>query len=573
VNSFGQATDGRIFTRVNYISLYAQDTWQLKPRLTMSYGLRWAPILPQQDVNRPVPYVLNWDINRYQQGIRSSVFVNAPPGILFPGDQGFVQHYNGANAAKPRADVWNPYWKDLGPRLGLAWDVEGNGRTSVRSSYGLAYEDYPTAARMGTQNLMPPYGNQTRVLSPAGGLEDPWLGVPGGNPFPVQIGKTMSFVPFGEYVIRDANLGPTYSQTWDLSLQREVVKSTLLSVSYIGSQITHIQAASPLNQAMYVPGVGNATGNCFFNGQATPYKVNPGADCSTLANTQDRRELGFLNPAFANEIGRMSKVVNGGTQNYNGMLISLQHRAGKGINLNGNYTLSHCIGDYAARTNNGFGTSVDHTYQDRNNRRRDRGNCEIDARHSFNLTAVAETPAFANRTLSLVGTGWRLSGIYRATTSGTIIASSQASGIRTVTLGAASGASAASGGGGVDRCLCDISSQRPNQILPNVYLNKSARPNTQWLNPAAFGQPAPGTLGNLGRATLVLPLAWQFDVSVSRVFRVREAQSLEFRAEAYNLLNKFRPGAIDTNLSSAQFGQIRTSLDPRILQFALKYIF
>jgi hypothetical protein len=255
------------------------------------------------------------------------------------------------------------------------------------------------------------------------------------------------------------------------------------------------------------------------------------------------------------------------------MLVSVQHRAGKGINLNGNYTLSHCIGDYAARTNNGFGTSVDHTYQDRNNRRRDRGNCEIDARHSFNLTAVAETPAFANRTLTLVGTGWRLSGIYRATTAGTIIASSQASGIRTVTLGAASGASAASGGGGVDRCLCDISSQRPNQILPNVYLDKSARPNTQWLNPAAFGQPALGTLGNLGRATLLLPLAWQFDMSVSRVFRVREAHTLEFRAEAYNLLNKFRAGAIDTNLSSAQFGQIRTALDPRILQFALKYIF
>jgi hypothetical protein len=574
VNSFGQATDGRIFTRVNYVSLYAQDTWQLKPRLTMSYGLRWAPILPQQDVNRPVPYVLNWDINRYKQGIRSIVFVNAPPGILFAGDPGFVQHNNGANAAKPRADVWNPYWKDLAPRLGLAWDVEGNGRTSVRSSYGLAYEDYPTAARMGTQNLMPPYGNQTRVLSPVGGLEDPWLGVPGGNPFPVQISKTMSFVPFGEYVIRDANLAPTYTQTWDLSIQREVVKNTLLSVSYIGSQVTHLQAASPLNQAIYVPGVGNANGSCFLNGQITPFKVAPGADCSTLTNTQDRRELGFLNPASANEIGRMSVVVNGGTQNYNGMLLSVQHRAGKGVNLNGNYTLSHCIGDYQARTSNGFGTSVDHTYQDRNDRRRDRGNCEIDQRHSFNLTAVAETPAFANRTLSMVGTGWRLSGIYRASTSGTIIASSQASGIRTVTLGAASGASAASGGGGVDRCLCDISSQRPNLLLPNaVYLNTSGRPNTQWLNPAAFGQPALGTLGNLGRATLNLPTAWQFDLSLSRVFRVRETQSAEFRVEAYNFLNSFRTGAIDTNLSSAQFGQIRLALDPRILQFAVKYLF
>ena len=108
----------------------------------------------------------------------------------------------------------------------------------------------------------------------------------------------------------------------------------------------------------------------------------------------------------------MATVVNGGTQSYNGMLISVQHRPNRGINLNGNYTWSHCVGDYAARSSNGFGTSVDHTYQDRNNRRRDRGNCEIDQRHSFNLTAVAETPKFANHTLSLVGSGWRLSGIY-----------------------------------------------------------------------------------------------------------------------------------------------------------------
>jgi hypothetical protein len=106
-----------------------------------------------------------------------------------------------------------------------------------------------------------------------------------------------------------------------------------------------------------------------------------------------------------------------------------------------------------------------------------------------------------------------------------------------------------------------------------VYRDKSGRPGTQWLNPAAFGLPALGTLGNLGRATLRLPTAWQFDVALARVFRFRESQSLEFRAEAYNVLNSFRPGAINTNLASSQFGLIRTALDPRILQFALKYAF
>jgi hypothetical protein len=281
--------------------------------------------------------------------------------------------------------------------------------------------------------------------------------------------------------------------------------------------------------------------------------------------------LSFLNPASA-EIGRLAVITNNGTQSYNGMLLSIQRRATNGVTVNANYTWSHCIGDYAGRSNSGYGSGVDHSYQDPNNRRKDRGNCESDQRHNFNLTAVAETPRFANRTLNLVGTGWRLSGLYRASTSGNLVASNQSSGPRTVTLGSASTSS--SSGASVDRCLCDVSNQRPDLVLPNaVYLDKSGRPGTQYLNPAAFAQPAVGTLGNLGRTTLTLPSTWQFDMALSRVFRFRESQSMEFRAEAFNVLNSFRPGVIDTNISSAQFGKIRTALDPRILQFALKYLF
>jgi len=70
-----------------------------------------------------------------------------------------------------------------------------------------------------------------------------------------------------------------------------------------------------------------------------------------------------------------------------------------------------------------------------------------------------------------------------------------------------------------------------------------------------------------------VPAVWQFDLAAARTFRFRESQSLEFRAEAYNVLNSFRPGVIDTNLLAANFGKIRTALDPRIMQFALKYLF
>jgi hypothetical protein len=573
VGTFVQGIGAGNFLRMKYVSLYGQDTWQVLPRLTLSGGLRFAPIFPLEDYRRPVPNVSNFYIDRYRQGLRSKVFVNAPPGFVYSGDPELVQYNNGADS-KPRADLWNTYWKDFAPRVGFAWDVQGNGRTSLRASYGLNFEEYGALYRLGSAQQQPPWGSTTRLVAPAGGLDDPWQGVAGGNPHPLQLTQNMPFVPVGDYLPTSPYLTPTYTQTWNLSVQRELTPGTLVSLAYLGTQVTHLQSASSLNPAIYVPGVGNANGNCFLNGQAVHYKVAAGAACSATSNTQDRRKLSIENPQFKNEIGRLAEIVNGGTQNYHGMLLSLQRRPAKGINISGNYTLSHCIGDYMGRSNSGYGSSVDHTYQDPNDRHRDRGDCEVDARHLFNFTGVFETPKFSNRAMNVVGGGWRLSSIYRIST-GAINAANASSGLRTVTLGAASSAQRTNEGGG-DRCLCDISNQRPNLVLPDhVYLDQSGRPDSQWLNPAAFGQPDLGTLGNMGRVNLKLPAAWQWDMSLARTFRFRERQSVEFRAEAYNFLNRFRPGrdAINTSLSSAQFGKIRTASDPRILQFALKYLF
>jgi hypothetical protein len=568
-----QATGMYLAETMNTLSIYGQDTWQVTPRLTASVGLRWEPMLPHVDTMRPVPYVGNFSHDRFLQGIRSNVFVNAPPGLVFPGDPEFQQETSGLGSPSPKANLWNTYWNTFSPRIGLAWDVQGNGRTSLRASYGLAFEPYPGNTRLGTQTTMVPYGALQRVIDPAGGLEDPWRTLPGGTIHPLRVTSTMQFPSGTEFMPEKGDLTPTYVQSWNLSIQREIVREMLLSVSYMGTTMVHLQTAFPLNLAVFVPGVGDATGRCFLNGKVTHFTVIPGAACSTAANTQVRRQLSFEKPEFANEFGRLAIRDNPGVQHYHGMLISVQRRPTRGLTLSANYTLGHCYGDYVGRSSTGYGSSVVHTFQDPTDRRRDWGNCEIDQRHAFNLTGVAQTPQFANRTLKMLASGWRFSSIYRRNSAGSLFGSNRSSGLKTITLGPPATAQFSSAGD-IDRCLCDVANQRPNLVKPDeIYLDKSARPGTQWLNPAAFALPEPGTLGNLGRATIKLPPFWQFDASLARVFQFRENQNIEFRFEAYNVLNSFRPAEIDLAFTSAQFGKIRTALDPRIMQFALKYSF
>jgi hypothetical protein len=510
-----------------YEAAYATDVWQVTPRLTITSGLRWEPFLPQVVTN---DVLANFSEERYKNRIKSTVFNNAPYGYLYPGDPGF----NGRSGMKRRLLIF-------APRLGLAWDPQGNGRTSIRASYALAY-DMPKG-ELYTTFIGPPWSNSTIVNTPPGGLDNLWQGYPGGNPFPLKpIDTNAAFPSYGNYFsILDNDKKPTRNM-WSLSAQRQIAADWLISATYIGSEQYHLWDDLELNPAIYIPG-----GPCKLSDGNT---YNP---CSTTGNINLRRRLALTYPnvggttmSFLSQFG-----VGGGTRSYHGLLLSAQRRAARGVTVGTNYTLSHCISDA-----NGTATPGNTSFLDPNNRHFDRGRCNSDLRHIFNLTSVAETPQFGNPMLRRLGTGWRLSGLYRITSGAPM---SVVTGVDRQL----SGQGAAGGNNAYGQ-------QRPVQVIGDPYGNGSV---TNFLNPAAFVQPAIGTLGNMGPLNISGPKFWQLDMALSRVFALRETAKLEARFEAFNVTNSLRPMNPTLSLSSATFGQILAANDPRILQFALKYVF
>ena len=520
-------------TRQPYVAGYAADVWKATRKLTLNYGLRWEPLLPLRLTEGAMS---QFDDTRFLRGIRSKVYPNAPAGLLFPGDPGFPEH-----------GPINRKWGLIAPRVGLAWDVRGDGRTSLRASYGYAY-DFSGSITLGGSSSTPPWGYQTTVQSPAGGLADPWRDFPGGNPFPYDRTAPRFPLSSGYYYIQKFDSSPPTVQSWNLTIQRQIPGDFLLSASYLGSQSTHLWVMGNINRAVYFSGApvnGICTAGSFV-------LRTTGATCSTTANTDARRRLFLENPQEGQYYGNMATREDSGTAHYNGLLLSIQRRAARGVNIGANYTWSHCIGDVANANTTGTGGAG---YLDPNNRAFDRGNCadqqgnSADRRQIFNLTAVAETPQFSNSMVRRLATGWRFSGIYRVSTGSYL----------TLTTG-------------LDRVLSgSAANQRPNQMLADPYGDRSSV--ATFLNPSAFAQPALGTIGNMRPLNVEGPGTWQLDTALSRIFQVREAQKLEVRAEAFNVPNSLRRGNPTTVLNSNTFGQIISAADGRIMQFALKYVF
>ena len=258
-------------------------------------------------------------------------------------------------------------------------------------------------------------------------------------------------------------------------------------------------------------------------------------------------------------LGYVTQYSDVGYQNYNGMLLNTRFDVGTNVNINANYTLSKCVtlSPIGAVLNVG----ANHTHQPYQNngptdKKLDEGPCPADRRHLFNLTSVLRTPEF-NGVLGVIASHWTAASVLQVRSGAPV--------------------NVIAGGDPAFNGFTDNApTQRPN-VVPGVnpYGDRSAL--TGYYNPAAFSQPAPGTLGDAPYNMLLGPGFWQWDQSFVRGFDIGNSNRIELRAEAINLTNHFNRGNPSATLNNpATFGRI-TSLaagaTPRIWQFAIKYSF
>src|SRR5437870_2729013 len=240
----GTPNDQLVLTQ-NSVAAYATDTWKAKPKVTVNYGIRWEPYIPQVMSQGAV---LNFDENRFHQGIRSTIYKNAPVGWYYPGDPGAP---TGNSTAYKK-------WAQIAPRMGFAWDVNGDGKTSVRMSYAYSYNFVNAQWREDTVGSAP-WGNRTSLTSVT--LDDPWRDFPGGIPFPLIKGTDARFSAYSNMQSTPFNVTTPTTSSWNMSFQRQIGSDWLVSATYIGTETSHIWSQKALNPAIYIPGA-----SCTLNG-------------------------------------------------------------------------------------------------------------------------------------------------------------------------------------------------------------------------------------------------------------------------------------------------------------------
>jgi len=622
--SFGQGSAQVENVRSTALYLFAQDSWKIKPNLTLNYGLRWELTTPIADISKHVqtfrpgqvstiyPCQLNADsIAAFQGlGVTNPDCNNTgvvPTGLVVPGDAGIS---NG---------MTQTYYKAFAPRIGIAWSPGNSGKTSIRAGWGLFYNPIEQLV-LEQFSAEPPFGGST---FPVGTLfNTPFLGQDGTtiypNPFngilnpprgqPVDWSTFRPILLFGQF---QPKMRSQYSAQYNLSIQRELTKDTKLQVGYVGSQGHRLLATHDLNYGdpqtcLDLNNISNLTGDgglaCaqYYADSSFAVQPNeiptgvqlhlPSGQIVTGPNPQaiglvglrkysspqcnpiggyDPNTLLFTNGCPPDGIPVFSSIFAQDTianSAYNSLQASLDKRFAHGLQFTAAYTFSKSFDE--ASSFEGILNPIDP--------RRSRSLSSFDARHRIVFSYYWEVPfrKFSGATGKLLN-GWALSGITTLQTGFPIRISSLAD----------------------NELMYSFDFElpgQPNQIAPFRKLKPQSNgnyffdPNSFTENAsdnsvapcsagAAFGCYDPSLFGSLGNARRTIccgPHISNTDFAILKTIKLSETKRVDFRAEFFNIFNHTQFFNPDGNTSDgSQFGQVTQARDPRLMQFALKFFF
>jgi Carboxypeptidase regulatory-like domain/TonB dependent receptor len=506
--------------RGNNLNAYAQDAYKITSRLTLNAGLRYELPFPYTEIHNRQ--------NLFEPGVQSTVFPNAPTGLVYPGDPGVPA---GLIPTEKNA---------FAPRVGLAWDPTGAGRWLITSSYGIFYDPYYTGqgGPLQTPVSAPPFLQTPQINFP--NFADPFNGT---NPFNGTFTTPMTLLTL------DPKLRLPYAQDWNLNIQKSFGSDWLAEIGYVGTKGTKLPRFIEGNPAVFVPGETNGQPN------STEDNVNYRRLYSgcTLAN-----QNGPCNFASA---GLIAGIAN---SSYNALEMSLKKRFSHGLTFLASYTLSKTIDDVSSFNITGSASQSvageNDLAQNPFDLAAERGRSMFDARHRFVMSYEWSLP-FLRHSQAWYGHvfgNWQANGIttFMSGTPFTVYDSQD--------VDLQGGAPEISG----------FSSNRPD-LVGNP--NSGPRTPQEWFNTSAFQRLDPvaqaGQFGNEGRNVVTGPPYQQWDFSVFKNIPIKESKSIQFRAEFFNVFNHANFRLPDNDISSPTFGQITEALPGRLVQLALKFLF
>jgi hypothetical protein len=625
-DEFGQGAAQHENVRSTGLYLFAQDSWKIKPNVTLNYGLRWELTTPITDIGHRV--------QTFRPGQQDTVFPCAigpvgagelgvpvgtscapgsslesvfPVGLVVPGDKGVP------------AGLTQTYHKAFAPRVGLAWSPGTSGKTSIRAGWGLFYNPIEQLV-LEQFSAEPPFGGSSFVFNtlfntpfldqgaaftypnPFNGILDPKPGTP------VDWSVFRPILLFGEF---QPHMRSQYSSQYNLTIQRELTKDMVFQIGYVGTQAHRLLASHDLNIANHqtcldiialanhnasnVSSFGSAA-SCgqFLEDNQFTVKLDPTAPISVFhmpgggtlpLNGQTLNFVGIRPfsspkcdpvaptncpsdqvPVFSN-IFAQDTIANSA---YNSLQTSLEKRFSHGLQLQAAYTWSKSFDQASSFENllNPFDF------------RRSRALSLFDARHRFVLSYYWELPVpkYSGAKGKLLD-GWAVSGITTLQSGFPIRLTSQAdneliSSFDFETVGEpdqlkpfktqnAHNSGCALGSG---PSSLEGASCVP---VPNLYFDPNTFTENVSVDPSLLGR-----IGTAPRTICCGPGIINFDFSVQKNIAMTESKHLEFRADFFNAFNHTMFLNPDGNTTDGTtFGEVTQARDPRLVQLALKFFF